>query len=226
MLRTTRLTCLIALLALSGLSYSCSSSSGGGGGGGASGTATNSGGSSNNGGSTSNNGGSTSSNAGSTNNAGSNSTAMCDPTDPTGQAAAYPAVTDCAQTECQNEYRLCLGANYANGDYSGGECEAYMECSVACDCDETCLMGCDFAGPCETCFSDTLGTCIFQNCLGAAGGDAGIPGFGTATCADLQACCDSLPSGDQATCQAYYDQVSGFGDIGCGAVITQFPTCG
>jgi hypothetical protein len=244
---------LITLIGLSGFVYACGSSSGGGGTGGAAGTGTgNNGGSNNsNGGSNSSNGGSSNGNGGSnSSNGGSNSSggssAGCDPAaDPTGMGADCTAYSECMQENCASEYEGCLGANYQEGDFSGGQCEMYMNCVVDCDCDDACTQACELDSDCQNCFiglafAGCASACSAQlnECAGSqgtggtnggggssntggSGGTGGIPGLSDATCADLATCCPTLDANSQASCDAIVTQgvdllcAASFTGLGC-----------
>lgn len=232
----TRISCLMVLIAAGALA--CSSSDGGGGTGGtgnnnssggsgnsSAGTGSGSSGTSNSNGGTSNGG---TSNGGTSN--GGSSSNSCDGTDPTGMGMDdCPGLVDCAETQCSDEYETCLGADYLDGDFTGGACADYMDCVVACDEDDCdCQEGCEMSQACSSCFTTTLGNCVANSCLNEAlacagggeggAGSGGAGGLGDATCADLTACCASL--GDQAaSCQ----QVAGLGqDIACSVAFTTF----
>lgn len=75
---------------------------------------------------------------------------------------------DCAQANCGPAYEECLGPAFESGDFSGGACETYMECVVACDCDDDdCRMGCyndHFMGECMSCLTNDVGLCVATNC--------------------------------------------------------------
>ncbi|HEX2881980.1 MAG TPA: hypothetical protein VHO25_20820 [Polyangiaceae bacterium] len=248
MIRFTRTTCLIALIGFSGFVFACGSGSSGGGTGGAAGTGTgNNGGSNNSNGGSSNNGGSNSSNGGSnSNNGGSNSSnggtsAGCDPaTDPTGMGDDCIPYSECMQENCASEYEGCLGANYQDGDFSGGSCEMFMNCMVDCDCDEACTQDCELDSACQNCFIGlAFSSCGSQNCgdelntcagtqgaggssnTGGSGGTGGIPGLSDATCADLATCCPTLDANTQPSCDAIVGQgvdllcAASFTGLGC-----------
>jgi hypothetical protein len=118
----------------------------------------------------------------------------------------------------------------------------YMECAVGCDCDTDCSTDCynNAGSECNNCLLNTIGGCVISNCLGElqdcgnGGGGAGGAGNGgaggganggsagaggTATCADLLACCNSL-SGDEATaCLTNYNSFLAGGDALCGPIV-------
>lgn len=78
------------------------------------------------------------------------------------------AYIDCATANCGDAYGRCLGPNYESGDFSGGQCQAFMECVSACDCsDETCSSDCyeeHGAGDCMTCLASDVGICVATSC--------------------------------------------------------------
>lgn len=75
---------------------------------------------------------------------------------------------DCAQANCTSAYEQCLGPNFQSGDFSGGSCQAFMECTAACDCnDQSCSQACfdeHFAGDCQSCLTNDVGTCVATSC--------------------------------------------------------------
>jgi hypothetical protein len=84
--------------------------------------------------------------AGSGSVAGSGGTgSACNPTN-SGSGLGIPAncepLNQCLQRACGETYTQCLGQDYANGDYSGGACEATFQCIEACDCEPTCSEQC------------------------------------------------------------------------------------
>jgi hypothetical protein len=64
--------------------------------------------------------------------------------------AGCRALMDCAREACDLD--ACLGEGYAEGDYSGGACESFINCPVDCECDETCVN--------EMCTPETAGDCL------------------------------------------------------------------
>jgi hypothetical protein len=238
MTRNTRLTCLIALIGLSGFVYACGSSSGGGGGGGTSGTANNS----SNAGSNSSNAGSNSSNAGSNNgsnggsnnsgggasNSGGSNSMGCDPSDPTGMGDECPELVECGQTLCATEYEECFGPDYLNGNFAG-ECAPYVECASACDCDQTCIDACDFSD-CQACVTGgSLASCIANNCLDEAfacsgNGSGGAGGAGGAGNVDPgNGGTAGIPGLSDATCEDLAACCATLGDTKatCDAIVMQ-----
>jgi hypothetical protein len=139
-----------------------------------------------------------------------------------------PAYVECATTQCATQYDECLGAGWEAGNFSGGKCETFMECAAACDCEDTsCGTECfnNAGADCTNCLTSTVGACVATHCLDEAtscgsGGTGGTGSGGTAsmstkTCADLQACCNSLSGTDKTDCQTLYDQIQAAGDVAC-----------
>ncbi len=102
----------------------------------------------------------------------------------------------CATTQCDAEYKQCLGADYQNGNF-GGDCGAYIDCAKdccnGCDCDSTCQQNCDSLRDqvCTDCFT-AVASCITANCTLPDCGQSTTTGGGGFTCEDLDACCASL----------------------------------
>jgi hypothetical protein len=248
MIRNTRFAYLIALIGFSGFVFACGSGGSGGGTGGAAGSTGNNGGSNSGNGGSSSNGGSNSSNGGNTSSNGGSTTgnAMCDAALASLGGDGCNAYNDCMAENCAAEYEGCMGANYQDGDFSGGACEGFLTCVVDdCECDEACTQGCELDSGCQNCFvgwafsscsgqscGDELSACAnsqgaggsnggggSSNSGGGSGGTGGIPGLSDATCADLTACCAGLGADLQATCDAV---VTAGNDLGCSAAFTGF----
>lgn len=60
------------------------------------------------------------------------------------------ALLDCATQAC--DLAPCVGEGYAEGDYSGGACETFINCPLECDCDQTCVN--------EMCTPETASDCM------------------------------------------------------------------
>jgi hypothetical protein len=60
------------------------------------------------------------------------------------------ALLDCATAAC--DLAPCVGEGYAEGDYSGGACESFINCPLECDCDQTCVN--------NMCTPETAGDCM------------------------------------------------------------------
>ena len=160
-------------LALSVAACGSDSDDDGGGSGGSSSGGTTSG----KGGTTSGKGGSSSSSGGTSSSSGGTS-GSCNPGDPTGSMGDCPAYVECAQTACGAHYAACFGAGSESGNFSGGACETFMECSSECDCsDSTCSQTCfDNAGSaCTTCLTNDIASCVVANCFDEAQACAAAP---------------------------------------------------
>jgi len=140
---------LLGLVALGTVACGGDDDDDGGGGSGASAGSTASG----KGGTGSGKGGSDSggSDSGGTTSSGGTTGAGCDPVEQVDMMASEcPAYDECMQTACQAEYATCLGENYLEGDFSGGQCEGVFTCIQECDCEETCSQSCVLED--EACF--------------------------------------------------------------------------
>jgi hypothetical protein len=145
-----------------------------------------------------------------------------------------PDYTACVENACSAEYEQCMGAGYKQGDFTGGACADWLDCTTACNCDQACAAACTQSSACTSCLTGTIGNCVFgSNCLGlalacsgngaggsgsggagsggagnGAGGDlgvGGIPGLdGAKTCADLQACCATKSGDAKQTCDSAF----------------------
>lgn len=105
---------------------------------------------------------------------------------------------DCMNTACEDTLRTCYGAQFRAGVY-GGSCADFIECAVDCQCsDSDCTSECPGAQACGDCFNEhpcgqecSIPTCAFAG----TGLDA------SRTCADLQACCNSLVGDRRMSCE-------------------------
>lgn len=141
------------------------------------------------------------------------------------------AYVECAQEQCQSEYEMCLGSGYRSGNFSGAVCETFIECSISAD--DQCENDCPLDQACQNCFVSTLGSCVsskcsaeLSECSGGANTNVDLDGVGTATCADLEACCGSMSGSDASTCQMQLDAVSAGGDLGCSTVYSVYQISG
>jgi hypothetical protein len=73
---------------------------------------------------------------------------------------------DCVLAACDDDYKKCYGDNWKDGDFSGGDCEDYIDCYDKCTCDNVSTCGNDCAAqymtmtsPCFTCMMSNLSTC-------------------------------------------------------------------
>jgi hypothetical protein len=151
------------------------------------------------------------------------------------------AYADCMTAACGAQAKGCIGANYAQGDFSGSPCADFMTCEMACPCDATgdsCVMTCvgNYVTPVPTCSACAL---PLQGCL--AGAACELPkcdptGTTTSTstatntatganCKALQTCCGSMPSAVAPSCQAALTSAGGV-ESSCAAVIQGFQGAG
>lgn len=73
---------------------------------------------------------------------------------------------NCFMEKCDAQYEQCMGANYMDGDWTGGKCEEFQDCIDACACeDDPCQQNCamKMGLDCATCLGG-LGVCS-QPCL-------------------------------------------------------------
>ncbi|MFO7180529.1 MAG: hypothetical protein DIU78_017650 [Pseudomonadota bacterium] len=67
------------------------------------------------------------------------------------------AYADCLEAGCGSSYSRCFGPNWEKGQY-GGLCGPALECVRACDCDDTCSLGClAVAIACVPCITELTG---------------------------------------------------------------------
>jgi hypothetical protein len=159
--------------------------------------------------------------------------------------------SECTQNKCAAEYKTCLGAGYAKGDFSGGKCETYFSCIN--DSKDKCQNDCERDAACTACFVSTLATCVasagctYPTCTtggnagkgsatgggsggsgesGKSGGTAGITGTGNKTCKELESCCNSLPASQKEPCVLAYNNAKGLGDAACSGVYSVFGALG
>jgi hypothetical protein len=123
---------------------------------------------------------------GRTGSGGTASAGTCDPVlIATGLPAAMncPALVTCAETQCAADADLCYGTGYASGNYTSGQCQAYVTCIAGCNCETTCIDGCASQEDqlCNTCIN-TLRNCASQMCMlqGLACAQTGAGGAGGA----------------------------------------------
>src|SRR5690606_28104495 len=86
------------------------------------------------------------------------------------------------------------------------------QCDNDCSPDQACL----------NCLTTTIGGCVsskcsaeLSECSGGTPADIDIEALGSATCADLEACCNSLSDDQQASCTMQLESVRAGGDLGC-----------
>lgn len=143
---------------------------------------------------------------------------------------------NCVQRECASEYEECMGPNFANGDFSGGLCEDYVECANDCqsgdECDTACLLDCfgSISNACQSCLT-AAGECGEEACpdeYEACNGEASTTTAGNTTggldgtCMDLEACCNSLEGDAQETCLSTFEAVEPSGDQACAILLATY----
>lgn len=69
----------------------------------------------------------------------------------------------CATTNCDAEYKQCMGDGYASGNW-GGACEELMKCVTNCGCDKDCSAKCKPSTECTSCQGTTIGQCVMSKC--------------------------------------------------------------
>jgi hypothetical protein len=148
---------------------------------------------------------------------------------------------DCLTAACGAQAKACIGANYAQGDFSGSPCADFMTCEMACPCDATgdaCVMNCAslHVTPVPACLACAM---PMQSCLASAACElpkcttTGTPtststntSTGTgANCKALQTCCASMPSTVAPSCQAALTSAGGV-EASCAAVLQGFQGAG
>ena len=141
-------------------------------------------------------------------------------------------------SECTGaeEYQACLNDTCGYAECYSGPCASYIDCLS--NADDPCAAAqpggeCSPSSECVSCFSADL-NCTIQcasnlDCGGAAGagGEGGAAGTGSGlpegTCADLDACCESLADMDEkATCMQAAETARTAGDLACAVYITAF----
>lgn len=155
--------------------------------------------------------------------------------DPVTGSSDCPEYVACAEEKCEAEYKQCLGDNFMSSDFSGSPCEEYMNCVLGCDCDEACLADCatNMAADCKSCLMGPLTNCVssncsaeLQECAGTGTGGTGGGGSSGGTCADLEACCNSLPESEQSQCLSNYESIKAGGDSACGTLLQTYQASG
>jgi hypothetical protein len=137
-------------------------------------------------------------------------------------------------TECTGieEYQACLNDTCGYAQCYSGPCADYLECLG--NADDPCTAAspggeCSPSSECTSCFT-TNANCALNcasnlDCGGSAGqgGAAGTGGLPEGTCADLDACCATLPSAEETmTCTAAADAARMAGDSACAIYIIAF----
>jgi len=134
--------------------------------------------------------------------------------------------SDCLMDKCDTSYKKCYGDGYKSGSFSG-PCGTFITCLQKCDCTDTqCILACKPDEACSTCSEEMqtcAGSCTEPECS-KIGNDAGDTA--NATCADLQACCDSVADPDQKEgCQQAKDAAND-DDAACSSYYSAFKTAG
>lgn len=135
--------------------------------------------------------------------------------------------SDCLTDKCDTGYKKCYGDGYKSGTFSG-PCGTWMACVQKCDCNDTsCILACKPDEACQAC-STEISTCG-DSCTEPECSKQGVPDGGNnanATCADLQACCDSMAAGEQKDgCQSALDDAND-DDTKCAPYYNAFKTAG
>jgi hypothetical protein len=84
----------------------------------------------------------------------------------------------CLQTSCSAETSKALGAGFTSGDFSGGACAGYFQCSVGCNCDQNCILACSADSACEQALM-ALSTCEEAHCSSACSSHGSNSSSGT-----------------------------------------------
>jgi hypothetical protein len=156
-----------------------------------------------------------------TSNAGGASSGSCNAVAAFGLASDFDcsAAVDCAKVQCRTEVEACYGPNYADQDYSGGQCESFLSCAEDCNCESTCAQNCprdETCTSCQTALSDcaqvSCATEVSQCVEEAVGAGGAGPAY---TCTDLQDCCTRLTDTAQSDCQTLYSGIVSYGDRVC-----------
>lgn len=152
---------------------------------------------------------------------------------PEGQGAAADCDTsdysECLQTQCEAEYKDCLGNGYASGNFAGGRCKEMLDCVMAAP--DPCMNDCEISDDCTACFGEiatcALGSsCALPECAGGGGPTPGPTGSGGG-CAALDDCCASMQDADQQEqCTQQADAVRAGGDAVCDAALSIYQASG
>jgi hypothetical protein len=148
------------------------------------------------------------------------------------------------ETECTGveQYMACLNNTCGYDECYSGPCASYIDCLS--NADDACSAAqdgtCSPSSECTSCFiSDAncaLNCASNLQCTGGnagaggsgssggagAGGTAGVGGLPEGTCADLDACCASLPGDEGSSCMMVADAAKMAGDIACAVYIDAF----
>jgi len=141
------------------------------------------------------------------------------------------------ETECTGveEYMACLNDTCGYDECYSGPCAAYIDCLS--NADDACVAAqdgtCSPSSECTNCFISDANCAL--NCAsnlqceganagagGTAGGAAGVGGLPEGTCADLDACCASLPADEASNCTMVANSARMAGDFACAVYIDAF----
>jgi hypothetical protein len=90
---------------------------------------------------------------------------VCPELDPTSHQNL--ACGSCVSSRCNSQMAAGFGINWASEDFSGGSCEAFVNCIARCNCGEqvACVRNCGVTASSD-CKAAQLGfvTCLQQNC--------------------------------------------------------------
>lgn len=168
--------------------------------------------------------------------AGSGVLRICGLTPTSGQTCTgVDAYVSCLQTACNDGLSQCFGPNYATSEYTGSVCADYAACATTSPTCGSCVP----SSGCQTCLTSLVSciqgsTCTAPFCTGGTGigGTPSADGGGSSdggtviqgTCADLQACCDTIqdPSGQSACLQTLADAKARAGDPDCAVVLSTY----
>ena len=76
------------------------------------------------------------------------------------------AAVTCVKSSCSEKLAICLGANYAHGDYGNSNCAPFGNCVAACNCVGACSSSCTAPDACVQCLSSNLLACaVTHHCL-------------------------------------------------------------
>ena len=71
----------------------------------------------------------------------------------------------CVTTNCSANLALCLGANYAQGNYGTSDCSPYASCVASCNCVSSCSSNCVAPTACISCLTNKVLACAVTHCL-------------------------------------------------------------
>ncbi len=123
--------------------------------------------------------------------------------------------TECVTTDCDAQYKECLGENYMNGDFTGAPCEAMMTCASSADdaCDNACVPD----NACTSCLVK-IATCAV-NCIGLITCGTNTEG---GPCDQLDSCCIGLDDIRKVACDLQKDAAKMGGDEACQPILDAY----